>query len=281
MRTVALVKHNDVLVIEAGRTERHYWADLWRFRELLYFLAWRDVLVRYKQTIIGLAWAWLRPFLTMVVFTLVFGRLAKLPSESAPYPIMVFAGLLPWQFFATALADAGSSLITNANMISKVYFPRIIVPASSVVVSFVDFIISAVILAALMVWYGYAPNWRLLTLPLFTALAVLAALGASVWAAALTVKFRDVRYVIPFVVQLGLYISPVGFSSRVVPEQWRPLYSVNPMVGVIDGFRWSITGSTMPFYWPSLLFSTLIITVTVVSGIRYFRSTERTFADVI
>lgn len=273
--------NDDILFIEAGRSERHYWKDLWRYRELFYFLAWRDVLVRYKQTAIGVAWVWIRPFLTMIVFTVIFGHLAKLPSGGVPYAIVVLAGLLPWQFFATALSEAGGSLVANANMISKVYFPRLIVPVSSVIVSFVDFLISAVILALVMLWYGYPPNWRLLTLPIFTLLAFVAALGAGLWIAALNVRYRDFRYLIPFVVQFGLYISPVGFSSNVVPEQWRLLYSVNPMVGVIDGFRWAITAGTADLYWPGLLASFLIIGAVVATGMRYFRLTERTFADVI
>ncbi|MHB8727699.1 MAG: ABC transporter permease [Sulfuricaulis sp.] len=272
---------HETLIIEAGRTERHYWKDLWRYRELFYFFAWRDILVRYKQTAVGVAWAWLRPFLTMIVFTLVFGKLAKLPSENAPYAILVFAGLLPWQFFATAFSEAGGSLIANANMISKVYFPRLIVPTSSVIVSFVDFLISGVILAALMLWYGYAPSWRIFALPIFTGIAFVAAMGAGLWTAALNVKYRDFRYIIPFIVQFGLYVSPVGFSSSVVPEKWRLLYSVNPMVGVIDGFRWAIIGGTTDIYWPGFLLSLLLIVVIVVTGVRYFRATERTFADVI
>lgn len=271
----------ETLVIEAGRTERHYWKDLWRYRELFYFLAWRDILVRYKQTAIGVAWAWLRPFLTMIVLTLIFGKLAKLPSDNVPYPILVFAGLLPWQFFATAFSEAGGSLITNANLISKVYFPRLIVPASSVIVSFADFLISGVILAGLMLWYGYVPSWRIFTLPLFVGIAFFAAIGAGLWVAALNVKYRDFRYIIPFIVQFGLYVSPVGFSSSVVPQQWRLLYSVNPMVGVIDGFRWAVLGSTDDLYWPGFFLSMLLIAVVVITGVRYFRTTERTFADMI
>ena len=254
---------------------------MWRYRELFYFLAWRDILVRYKQTAIGLAWALLRPFLTMLVFTLVFGKLAKLPSENVPYPILVFAALLPWQFFANAFSEAGNSLISNANMISKVYFPRLVMPASTVIVSFVDFLISAIILAGLMLWYGFLPDWRILSLPLFIIMAFLAAMGAGLWIAALNVKYRDFRYVIPFAVQFGLYVSPVGFSSTVVPDQWRLLYSINPMVGVIDGFRWAILGAETQLYWPGFALSWLLIVVVLITGVRYFRITERTFADVI
>jgi lipopolysaccharide transport system permease protein len=269
------------LVIEAGRTERHYWADLWRYRELFYFLAWRDLIVRYKQTAIGVAWAVLRPVLTMVVFTLVFGKLAKLPSGDVPYPILVFAALLPWQLFASAFSEAGNSLISNANMISKIYFPRLIIPAGAIIVSFVDFLISLGILAVLMAWYDVTPDWRLLTLPLFVLIALAAALGAGLWTAALNVRYRDVRFAIPFVVQLGLYVSPVGFSSTLIPEQWRLLYSVNPMVGVIDGFRWAILGGATPLYWPGTLLSLAFIVVILATGVRYFRATEKTFADVI
>ena len=269
------------LVIEAGRAERHYWNDLWRNRELLYFLAWRDILVRYKQTVIGLAWALIRPLLTMIVFVLVFGKLAKLPSEGVPYPILVFAALLPWQFFANAFAEAGNSLISNANMISKVYFPRLVVPASAVIVSFVDFLISGIILVGLMLWYGLAPDWRIITLPLFILIAFAAAMGAGLWTAALNVKYRDVRYIIPFVAQFGLYFSPVGFSSNIIPEQWRLLYSINPMVGVIDGFRWAILGGDTQLYWPGFLLSLSVVLVILVTGIVYFRKTEKTFADVI
>jgi lipopolysaccharide transport system permease protein len=270
-----------VLVIEAGRTERHYWRDLWRYRELFFFLAWRDILVRYKQTVIGILWALGRPLLTMLVFTLVFSKLAKLPSEGAPYPILVFAALLPWQFFANAFSGAGESLISNAGMISKVYFPRLVIPASAVIVSFADFLISGIILAGLMVWYGFEPGLRMLTLPLFILVAFAAAMGAGLWIAALNVKYRDFRYIVPFVVQFGLYISPVGFSSSIVPEHWRLLYSINPMVGVIDGFRWAILGGNTQLYWPGFWLSISLVLVILVTGIYYFRRTEKTFADVI
>jgi lipopolysaccharide transport system permease protein len=269
------------LVIEAGRAERHYWRDLWRYRELFYFLAWRDILVRYKQTVVGILWALVRPLLTMLVFTLVFGKLAKLPSDGAPYPILVFAAMLPWQFFSSAFTEAGGSLIANANMISKVYFPRLVVPTSAVIVSFVDFLISGIILVGLMIWYGFAPDWRILTLPLFIFIAFAAAMGAGLWIAALNVKYRDFRYIIPFVAQFGLYVSPVGFSSAIVPEQWRLLYSLNPMVGVIDGFRWAIMGGDIQLYWPGFLLSLFLVIVTLITGIIYFRKTEKFFADVI
>lgn len=276
-----MIENAEELVIEAGRTERHYWKDLWRYRELFYFLAWRDILVRYKQTVIGIAWALIRPLLTMVVFVFIFGKLAKLPSEGVPYPILVFSALLPWQFFANAIAEAGNSVVSNANMISKVYFPRLVVPASAVIVGLVDFLISGVLLAGLMLWYGVVPDWRIATLPLFLAVAVAAAMGAGLWIAALNVQFRDFRYIIPFVVQFGLYVSPVGFSSAIVPEQWRLLYSLNPMVGVIDGFRWAILGGANQLYWPSILLSLALALAFAISGVLYFRKMEKRFADVI
>lgn len=269
------------LTIEAGRTGHHYWADLWRYRELFLFLAWRDILVRYKQTVIGLVWAVLRPLLTMAVFTLVFGKLAKLPSEGVPYPILVFAALLPWQFFSSAFSDASNSLVSNAGMISKIYFPRIIIPVSTIIVSLVDFLITCVLMAGMMAWYGFYPDWRILTLPLFVLIALFAALGAGLWISALNVKYRDFRYIIPFVVQFGLYISPVGFSSQIVPEQWRLLYSINPMVGVIDGFRWAILGGNFEIYWPGFVLSMVLICLMFVSGLYFFRKTERRFADLI
>ncbi|MGC1396743.1 MAG: ABC transporter permease [Coleofasciculaceae cyanobacterium] len=276
--------HTKELIIEAGRTESQYWKDLWRYRELFYFLAWRDILVRYKQTVIGVAWALIRPFLTMIVFTVVFGTLANLPSGDAPYPILVFAALLPWQFFANALTECSNSLISNANLISKVYFPRLIVPTSAVIVSFVDFLISGMILLALMAWYNFVPSWRIMTLPLFIGIAFAASIGAGLWLAALNVKYRDFRYIVPFIVQFGLYISPVGFSSSVVFErfpQWGWLYSLNPMVGVIDGFRWAILGGDFNLYLPGFMLSMALVVFLFVTGIWYFRKVERTFADVI
>ncbi|MBW4668548.1 MAG: ABC transporter permease [Cyanomargarita calcarea GSE-NOS-MK-12-04C] len=270
------------LTIEAGRAESQYWKDLWKYRELFYFLAWRDILVRYKQTVIGMAWALIRPFLTMVVFTAVFQGVAKLPSEgNAPYPILVFAGLLPWQFFSGALSECSNSLVNNANLLSKVYFPRLIVPTSAVIVSFVDFLISGMILLGLMAYYNFIPDWRILTLPLFTLIAFAASIGTGLWLAALTVEYRDFRYVVPFLVQIGLYISPVGYSSTKIPEQWRLLYSLNPMVGVIDGFRWAILGGESQIYLPGFALSVALVILMLVSGIWYFRRMERTFADVV
>jgi lipopolysaccharide transport system permease protein len=268
------------LIIEAGRTEKRYWADLWRYRELFYFLAWRDLLVRYKQTVIGVAWAVIRPLLTMIVFTIIFGRVAKLPSEGVPYPLFVFAAMLPWQFFANALAESSGSLVTNEKLISKVYFPRLIVPASSVIVSLVDFLVSFSILVCLFVWYQFVPTWRILTLPTFVLLAFVAALGPGLLITALNVKYRDFRYVIPFIVQFGLYVSPVGFSPSVIPEKWRLLYSMNPIVGVIDGFRWAICG-TDSLHWPNFLMSSSIAGLLLWMGLAHFRRMERTFADII
>jgi lipopolysaccharide transport system permease protein len=269
------------LLIEAGRAGQRYWRDLWLYRELFYFLAWRDILVRYKQTTVGFLWAVLRPFLTMLVFTLVFGKLAKLPAGDAPYQILVFAALLPWQFFSSAFTEAGNSLLDNANMISKVYFPRLVIPTSAVIVSFVDFLLSFTILIGLMVWYDYWPDWHIATLPLFVLMAFATAMGAGLWIAALNLKYRDFRYIIPFVAQIGLYVSPVGFSSAIVPEQWRLLYSLNPMVGVIDGFRWAIMRGDSPIFWPGFLVSLLLALIILFTGVRYFRKTEKSFADLI
>jgi lipopolysaccharide transport system permease protein len=269
------------LTIEAGKTERHYWADIWRFRELLYFLSWRDILVRYKQTAIGVAWALIRPLLTMLAFTIVFGHLARMPSNGVPYPILVFAGLLPWQFFSTAFADAAASLVLNANLVSKVYFPRVIVPTSAIVVNAIDFAISFLFMAVLMLWYGFFPGWRVVLVPFFILLVCAVASAFGYWFAALNVKYRDFRYVIPFFVQFGVFISPVGFSSAVVPGRWRFLYSLNPMVGVIDGFRWALLNGRAAIYWPSLLLSIMLTLVLLVFGIRYFRRIERTLADII
>ncbi|MBW4502905.1 MAG: ABC transporter permease [Scytonema hyalinum WJT4-NPBG1] len=269
------------IIIKANRTESQYWKDLWRYRELFYFLAWRDILVRYKQTVIGIAWALLRPFLAMIVSTVVFGNLAKLPSEGVPYPILVFAAMLPWQFFASSLTECSLSLINSSHLISKVYFPRLIVPVSSVIVSFVDFLISGIILLGLMAWYNFVPDWRILTLPFFILIAFAVAIGGGLWLGALNVKYRDFRHIVPFLVQFGFYISPVAYSSSVIPPKWRLLYSLNPMVGVIDGFRWAILSGQPKLYLPGFILSTGLASLLLASGIWYFRKTERTFADVI
>jgi lipopolysaccharide transport system permease protein len=269
------------LIIEPGKGIGHYWSELWQYRELFYFLSWRDILVRYKQTAIGVAWGIIRPLLTMVVFTIIFGRIAKLPSEGVPYPILVYTAMLPWQFFSSSLAESSNSLIANAPMMTKIYFPRIIVPASAVIVNLVDFLISFAILAALMLWYQFIPDWRFFTLPLFLILALLSSFGVGLWFASLNVKYRDFRYIVPFVVQFGLYISPVGFSSSVIPGGWRLLYSLNPMVGVIDGFRWAILGGNVQIYWPGFVLSCVLSLLIFSLAVVYFRNTERKIADII
>ena len=271
----------NTLTIEAGKTERLYWKDIWKYRELLYFLAWRDLLVRYKQTVVGIAWSLIRPLLTMLILTWVFGKLGKMPSGGVPYGLLVLCGMLPWQFFSTALSECGNSLVANSNLISKVYFPRLIVPASSVITSMVDFLISGAFLVGMMIWYRFVPPATIVLLPLFVVLAFAASFGAGLWIAALMVKYRDFRFIVPFIVQFGLYVSPVGFRTDVVPEQWRLLYSLNPMVGVIDGFRWCVLGGEQSIYWPGVALSVLGVAILVVTGIWYFRHTERTFADVI
>lgn len=274
----------DELIIEAGRAEAHYWRDLWRYRDLFYFLAWRDLLVRYKQTVFGVLWAVLRPFLTMLIFVVIFSRVAGLPSDGVPYAILVLGGMLPWQFFASALSESSSSLVTNANLITKIYFPRIILPASSVIVAMVDFAITLGLLALVMAWHGYVPPARIILLPTFVALALVAAMGPGLIATALNVKYRDFRFVIPFVVQFGLYVSPVGFKSRIIEDKLGPaarlLYSLNPMVGVIDGFRWCI-GAESSLHGTSLLISICTSLFLLWLGIRIFRRTEKSFADVV
>jgi lipopolysaccharide transport system permease protein len=272
----------DEIVIEAGRSERHYWLDLWRYRELCRVLAWRDLSVRYKQTVIGVLWAFIRPFLTMLMFTVIFGRIARLPTDgNVPYALMVFVGILPWSFFSTGLSEASNSLINNTNLISKVYFPRLIMPIATVSVAFVDFLISFGILLVLMGWYRFAPDWRIVVLPAFVLLTFFASIGPALWITALNVKFRDFRYVIPFIVQFSLYVSPVGFSSSVVPAEWRLLYSLNPMVGVIDGFRWCLLRGQGELYPPSLLASVAVTAFFLWLGMHWFRKTERSFADLI
>lgn len=275
------MKNKQTVVIDAQSSRSQYWRDLWRYRDLLYFLSWRDVLVRYKQTSIGLAWAVIRPLLTMLIFTFVFGKIAKLPSNGVPYPLMVFAAMLPWYFFSGAFTEAANSLIVNSNMISKVYFPRLIVPASTIAVCLLDLIISFGIMLVMMLWYGVFPSFRLLLLPFFILYAAAAAIGIGLWFAALNVKYRDFRYMIPFLAQLGLYVSPVGFDSGMIPEKWRLLYYVNPMVAVIDGFRWSILGQSFEIYLPGFIISLAFVIVLLISGVVFFRRTENTFADVI
>lgn len=269
-------------ILESGRSEKNYWRDLWHYRELFQVLAWRDFANRYKQTLIGVAWALIRPLITMILFTIVFGKVAKLQSDgNVPYALLVFAGMLPWTFFSTAIADSASSLVGNANLVTKVYFPRIIVPAASVIVAFIDFAINMVLMALLMVWYQFVPSWQILFLPFFVLLAFLLSLGPGLWLSAVTVKFRDFRYITPFLIQLGLYASPVGFSSSSVPEAWRTLYALNPMVGVIDGFRWCLLGAQVPLNWTAIGLSFGISLLFLWFGVRIFRKTERNFADTI
>lgn len=271
-----------ILVLEPGRAEKHYWADLWRYRELFLILAWRDISVRYKQTIIGVAWAVIRPFLTMVVFTVIFGRLARFPSDgNAPYALLVFSAMLPWSLFAAALSEASNSLIDNRSLISKVYFPRMIVPAATLVTALIDFLVSFVILLGMMAYYKFPPCWNILLLPAFILLALLASLGPGLWITALNVKYRDFRYVIPFVVQFGLYVSPVGFSSSVIPQRWQLLYSLNPMVGVIDGFRWCILGGGSPIHRSGFVLSLAIVAFLLWLGVSRFRKMEKGFADLV
>ena len=268
------------LVIEAGRGEREYWKDLWRYRELLYFLAWRDLLVRYKQTAVGVAWALVRPLSTMAILT-VFARVANLPSAGVPQALLVFCGMLPWQFFSTAVSETGNSLVGNSNLIAKIYFPRLVVPASTVIVSLVDFGISAIFLVGLMIWYHFVPSAHVWVLPVFVLLTFAAAFGAGLWVAALMVEYRDFRHIIPFAMQFGLYISPVAYLTVLVPERWRLAYSLNPMVGVIDGFRWSLLGRENSLDWRRLTMCCVVTSILLVSGLWYFRKTERSFADVI
>lgn len=276
------------LIIRAGAAERHYWADLWRYRELFFFLSWRDILVRYKQTVIGVLWALIRPILTIAIFTVLFMRMARASSDGLPAVLCVCAGNLPWQFFATAMSESSSSLVLNSNMLSKIYFPRLIVPASAVIVSFVDLMISLVIMAAIMAFYHVVPTWRLLTLPFFVGLGLAAALSVGLWLSALNVKYRDFRYVIPFVVQFGFFVSPVGyptgwFISKLMEikhgEMLYAIYLLNPMVGVIDGFRWAIGGQAPLSI--SLPMAILVIAFVGETGLRYFRRTEKRFADII
>lgn len=273
---------HDVTVLESGRAARDYWRDIWRHRELLGFLIWRDLLVRYKQTVVGTSWVLIKPFLTMLVFTFVFGRVAKLAEHgSDPYALVVFTGLLPWYFFAGALSDCSSSLVGNSQLISKIYFPRLIVPLGSIAVAVIDFLITFVLLFAIMAWYRFEPSWHIVFVPVFMLLAVGISLGLGLWTAALNVRFRDFRHIIPFVLQLGVYASPVGYTSELLSAKWRLVYSLNPMVAVIDGFRWSVLGGSHQLFLPALIFSVLITAVTLWSGLRYFRSAESTFVDVI
>ncbi len=271
----------DVLIIEAGKTERNYWKDIWTYRELFYFLSWRDILSRYKQTVLGILWSVIRPILTMIVFTVIFGRIANLPSGNVPYPILIFVAMLPWQLFANSLSQSSESLVANAGMVSKVYFPRMIIPASSIIVAFIDFFISFIILGIIMVWYRFIPSWKIIFIPALLLVTFLIAFGLGLILSALNVKYRDFRHIVPFIVQFGMFISPVGFSSDVIPQKWRLLYSINPMVGIIDGFRWCIIGQNISIYLPGFIISIGLTILLLILGIIYFRKTEKTFADRI
>ena len=282
------------LILEPGRATKNYWRDLFHYRELFLILAWRDVIVRYKQTAAGAAWALIQPLMSIVIMTVIFGVLAGLPSpHGTPYAIMVCAAMLPWQFFSNALSLASQSVVSNANLISKIYFPRMIVPASSIVVSLVDFLVACSILVGLMAWYHFWPTWRIVVLPPLALLAVMAALGPGLIITALTVRYRDFRMIVPFIIQFGMYVCPVGISSDFIHDKLIAklgnglgtklfmVYSLNPMVGVIDGFRWSILGNASAFYWPGFVVSVCLTCVLLFIGVYYFRKTERAFADVI
>ncbi len=271
------------IVIESGRTEKNYWKDLWRYRELFYILSWRDIKVRYKQTTLGILWAILRPLLTMLIFTFVFGTIAGMKfASTVPYAIIVFAGLLPWQFFSNALSESGNSLVGNERLITKVYFPRMIIPASSVITSFIDFFISFVILLALFVYYRYVPPLQVFVMPIFWIMAFIASIGPGLYLAALNVKYRDFRHVIPFIIQFGLFISPVGFSSEMIPAQWRWLYAFNPIAGVIDGFRWCIVqDAPNPLLYYPFYISLTVSLLFLGFSIRQFRKMEKNFADLV
>jgi lipopolysaccharide transport system permease protein len=272
---------DEEIVVRARGGEPHYWRDLWRHRELLWFLVWRDIIVRYKQTVIGIAWSVLRPLMTTVAMVIVFGRLAGLRAEGVPYTLLVLTGLLCWQLFATALTGACSSVVGSANLISKIYLPRLIIPTSAVLAGLVDYLISCGVLALLMLWFHYLPTWRVLLLPGLTLLTLLTAIGAGLWFGALNVRYRDFNNIIPLVLQIGMYVSPVGYSSLIIPERWRLVYSLNPMAGLLDGYRWALLGKDAAIYWPGFCLSMVLVALLLVSGIWYFRRMERTFADVI
>lgn len=280
--TGAAASRQRVLVLEPGRAERNYWRDLWQYRELFAILSWRDVAIRYKQTVIGVAWALIRPLLTIIIFTFIFGRVARLPTVgTVPYPVMVFAGMLPWLLFSTILSDASNSLVSNANLISKVYFPRLIVPCAASLAALVEFGISFVLFVVMMLWFRVLPDYRIIFLPFFIVLAVLASVGPALYITALNVRYRDFRFIIPFVVQFGMYVSPIGFSSAVIPTKWRLIYRLNPVVGVIDGFRWCLLRGQSDLYLPGLYLNLIVIAAFLWVGVSYFRKTERTFADLI
>jgi lipopolysaccharide transport system permease protein len=270
-----------MICIEAGKANKQYFRDLWTYRELFLFLAWRDILLRYKQTVIGAAWSGIRPLLTMIILVIVFGKLARMPSYDIPYPILVFSAMLPWQFFSNTLTEGGNSLIANSNLVSKVYFPRIIIPTTYLLVSMVDFLISLFLFCILMLFERFVPHWTIILMPIFLLQVTVVSLGLTYLISAMNAKYRDFRYILSFILQFGVYISPIGFSSSIVPEKWRILYSLNPLVGVIDGFRWCITGNAVFLNIPSFLTSLAVTLILFVVGIGYFRSVESMIADVI
>lgn len=268
------------IVITPRASVRHYWKDIWQYRELFYILSWRDIKVRYKQTVIGAAWSIIRPLLTTIIFTIVFSRIAGLKNPgTAPYVLMVFAGMLPWQFFSNSLSESSNSLIGNANLITKVYFPRMIIPSSAVITSLMDLAISFCILAGLMAFYQFMPSWNILFLPVFILILFLFSIGVGLYLTAVNVKYRDFRYIIPFIIQFGLYVTPVGFSSAVISDQWEFIYFLNPMVGIIDGFRWCLLGE--PLRIIPFSYSLMVVLFLLLIGLRYFRSMEKSFADSI
>jgi homopolymeric O-antigen transport system permease protein len=267
-------------IVEAGKQRRESLSDLFRYRELFYFLAWRDLIVRYKQTVLGVGWTLLRPLLTMAAFTFVFGKLARLPSDGIPYPLLVFAGLLPWQLFSTAFSQISDSIISNMSLVTKIYFPRIIIPAVPVVLAFIDFCITFLLFLFLMILYGISPGWTLVAIPIFLAITLCLALGLGLWFSSMNVQYRDIRYLVPFLLQFGMYVSPVAYTTSIVPIPLRLLYAFNPMVGIIDGFRWAVLKRPFPS-WHELVISVSFAIVLFAAGFRKFRKMERSFADII
>jgi lipopolysaccharide transport system permease protein len=269
------------IVITPGKTMKNYWKELMSFRELFFILAWRDITVRYKQTVLGIMWTILRPILTMIVLTIVFSKIAKLPSEGVPYPLLVLVGMIPWQLFSSALSESSNSLISNASLLTKVYFPRIILPSSTIIATLVDFVISMILVFILMIYYNQIPSYRIIFMPFFLLLVLISSLGIGFFVASVNVKYRDFRYIVPFFVQFGLYITPVGFTSQIVSENWKLYYYLNPMAGAIDGFRWALLSNQSVIYLPGLLLSFTISILCLIFGIWYFRKTEKKFADLI
>lgn len=272
---------NKQLVLEAGYADDNYWSDVLRYRDIFIMLARRDLSVRYKQTAIGIIWALLRPALTMLVFTLVFGSIAEMPSGGAPYALLVLSGTLPWLFFSSSVSESSNSLVANSNLLSKAYFPRILLPASSILVAAVDLIIALGLLTCLMWYFSVPPTWRLLTIPLFSLVTFAAALGLGLWLSVLNARYRDFQFIVPFMLQIGLYISPVGYVSSAIPERWQTLFAINPMVGVIDGFRWAILGENFSVPWATIASSAAISIALLITGLSFFRHFERRLVDII